>query len=551
MNKKKIIGICIGVVCVFVLGSILLGGDDTESPAQSDTPAVSEESTKEGEIAKGDDSRSQEGQDGGTLKSGSKVISRADGSFYMLGGYRASTPTDDVPMFKASLKAESLPAKVDLRKYMTAVENQGQIGSCTANAAAGAYEYLLNRKQGVSDYDVSRLFLYYNIRVIRHTENQDSGGAIQDIVTSLKNDGICSENTWPYVENKFKQKPNQQAYEEAKSNKISKFECIPRELNAWKSALAQGNPIIFGLLIFPSFQTPRNGRIPMPGNEKADGGHAMCCVGYSDPDRVFIVRNSWGHQWGDGGYCYIPYDYMMSSKYNSGDGWVIYDVNPIDQREAEETWEDDSESIFVDIQNEFSDMPDEKWYAMCEELGDCDIVYRLGALYNIAGWGDEEMSREEEKVALEKLKNILVMFGLNYSPKKVMKHCEKIWTNEEDDFFEKTIAILSRYLSEGARATIAADMLEICNADDDAADDERELILALVGDWLNEDLVLAYYSDYLDEDDYEDYDYYDDEDDYYYDDDFDYGDYYDYDDYEYAGYDYYDDDDYDYDYDYY
>ncbi|MBP5156685.1 MAG: C1 family peptidase, partial [Treponema sp.] len=414
----------------------------------------------------------------------------------------------------------------------------------TANAAAGAYEYLLNRNQGVSDSDVSRLFLYYNTRVIEDCVNLDEGALIQDVLTALNKEGICNEKTWPYTKGKVKQKPSKQAYEEAQKNKISKYERLPLKLESWKTALAKGYPIIFGIMLYESFQNPRNGRISMPARgEKDQGGHAMCCVGYSDPDRVFIVRNSWGHQWGDGGYCYIPYDYMMNPKYNDGDSWVIYDVNPIEQQAAEETWEEDSESIFVDMENEFSDMSDEDWYAMCEELGDYDIVFRLGALYNIACWGDEQVSKAEAKVALEKLKNLLIMFGLNYSPKKVMKHCENIWVNEDDDFFENTVAILSKYLSEGARATIAADMLEICNADDDAADDERDVILALVGDWLNDDLILAYYADYLDEDDYDDYDYYDDEDYYYDEDDYYYDADYGYDDYEYN-----DDNDYDYDY---
>ncbi len=470
------------------------------------------------------------------------LIKRADGTVIKLGGYKAAPKKSTAPMFTPNLRGGNLPPKVDLRRYMTTVEDQGQIGSCTANATAGAYEYLLNRNQGVSNYDVSRLFLYYNTRAIRHQENQDAGGIICDVLETLNKDGICNEKTWPYVENRFRQKPNAQSYEEALKNKISKYACVPNDLDTWKSALAEGYPIIFGITIFPSFQNPRNGKISMPKRgERPDGGHAMCCVGYSDPDRVFIVRNSWGHQWGDGGYCYIPYDYMMNSEYNDGDSWVIYDVNPISQADAEEAWSDDTESIFVDMENEFADMPDDQWEAMCDELGDYDIVFRLGALYNIACWGDEEMAPEEGKLAIEKLKKILVMFGLNYSPKKVFKHCEKIWVNE-DNFFEETVEILGRYLSEGARATIAADMLEICNADGDAADDERDIILGLVGEWLNDDLIEAYYSDYYDEEDEDYYDYYDDEDDYYYDDDFDYGDECDNDD------DYYDDDDYDDDY---
>lgn len=553
MSKKKIIGIAVGAVAVLGLGIMFLGGD-SDSPSQDSTPAVAEEKG-DTRSANNDGGASQGEQNGGMkMKSSGKVVSRADGSVFVMGSCRVAAPSADAPRYSASLKASELPPKVDLRKFMPPVEDQGQVGSCTANATAGAYEYLLRRNQGVDDYDISRLFLYYNARVMENCADRDSGAIIGDVFKSLNQQGVCSEETWPYIESKFKDKPSQEAYEEATKNKISKYECVGRDLNAWKSALAEGYPIVFGVQTFPSFQNPRNGHISMPGrNEQNTGGHAMCCVGYSDPDRVFIVRNSWGHQWGDGGYCYIPYDYIMSPQYNCGDCWVMYDVNPIRQEDAEEAWDDSTESIFVDMENEFSDMSDEDWLAMCDELGDYDIVYRLGALYNIACWGDEEVSPEESKVALDKLKKILIMFGLEYSPKKVMKHCENIWVNESDDFFDITVAILSKYLSEGARATIAADMLEICSADDDAADDERDIILGLVGDWLNDDLILAYYADYLDEDDYDDYDYYDDEDDYYYDDDYEYDFDYDYyydddDDYSYVGYDYDDDDDYDYDY---
>ena len=298
----------------------------------------------------------------------------------------------------------------------------------------------------------------------------------------------------------------------------------------------------------------------------------MCCVGYSDPDQCFIVRNSWGHQWGDGGYCYIPYEYMMNPNLNCNDSWVIYDVNPISSQAAAEAWSDDDESLFVDMEDEFSDMSDEDWEAMCDELGEYDIVYRLGALYNIACWGDLDKSDAENKAALEKLKRILQMFDLEYSPKKVLQNCENLWV-DKDNFLEDTVEILSKYLSDGARATIAADMFEIAEADDDLAEDERIVIAGLVTDWLNEDLVYDYFSDWIDDYDEDDdyYDYYDDEDwdDYYYDDDYYSDDDYDYDDdddyyyddddddddYYYDDddddYDYYDDDDDDYDYDYY
>ncbi|MBO4244348.1 MAG: hypothetical protein J5882_04755 [Bacteroidales bacterium] len=473
----------------------------------------------------GSDNGSDNG--GGQNMSSAEIIKRADGSVIRLGGYKASAPDIDAPMYSASLKADNLPSKVDLRQYLTPVENQGQLGSCTANATAGAYEYLMWwHKQ--SQFDLSRLFLYYNTRVIENTVNVDNGAMIFDVIKALHDNGVCSENSWPYVIQKFKQRPPENCYAEAKEHNISKYERIALDLDTWKSVLAEGYPIIFGIQIFNSFQNPRNGFISMPrSNDQPLGGHAMCCVGYSDPDRVFIVRNSWGHQWGDKGYCYIPYDYMMNRKYNDGDSWVIYSMDGeinTDQIE-EEAWNDDEESMFVDMEDEITNMSDEQWNAMCEELGEYDLVYRLGALYNFACWCDEEteLTPEESKLAAEKLKRLLVMFDLEYSPKKVLKHCQNLWVNKED-FIPNTIQILGKYLSEGARATIAADMLEICEADGEATDEELETIETLIGDWVNADLIEEYYSEYYDEEEDGDYDSYDDEDDYYYDEDFDYGD---------------------------
>ena len=433
------------------------------------------------------------------------IIRRADGSVIKKGGYKAAPPKDNTPQYKASIDASKLPAKVDLRPYMTAVENQSTLGSCTANAAAGAYEYLKKWHQQ-ENFDLSRLFLYYNTRAMTDRVNEDCGGNFYDVMEA--------------IEKNFEKAINY--YEEAKQNVISKYEQVELDLTAWKSVLAEGYPIVFGIGTSSAFDNPRNGFIPTPKSGEADqGGHAMCCVGYSDPDKVFIVRNSWGHQWGDKGYCYIPYSYMLNPEFNTGDCFVIYSIDGgvnTDKIE-EEAWSDDSQSLFVDMENEFSNMSDEDWEAMCDELGDYDIVYRLGVLYSVATCGDGDMAPAEQKAALGKLKRILQLFGLNYSPKKVFENCLDIVLEKDDwlEWVQESIEILSKYLSEGARATIAADMLEVCSADGEASDDERDLILGLVSDWINNDLIEAYYNDYFDEEDEDDYDYYDEEEDYDYD----------------------------------
>ena len=421
------------------------------------------------------------------------IITRADGSVVKIGGYIAPDKKSKASFYKATLKASKLPPKVDLRSMMTAVESQGEIGSCTANATAGAYEYLVRTTQN-ADYDVSRLFMYYNARKSQGLEDEDSGALIEWLMEQMSTKGACSETTWPYNTKKFTKKPPKEAYEEAKNYKITKYEHVETDLNTWKSVLAEGYPIIFGIQIYESFENPRKGKITMPrSNEECLGGHAMCCVGYSDPDKVFIVRNSWGEQWGNGGYCYIPYDYMMDEDFNGGDSWVIYAAEPVDISQAEENWSDDEESLFVDMYSEFDEMDDDTWNAMCDELGDYDITYRLGALYGIATVGDDECSDEEYQAATDKLANILEMFGLNYDADEVMEYCAEL-TNVEG-FIEETVDILGRYLSPGALATIAKDMYEVA-AVDGLDPDEEQFIDNLVGDWFNEELAEEYDREY-------------------------------------------------------
>ncbi|MFE1743759.1 C1 family peptidase [Coleofasciculus sp. H7-2] len=265
-----------------------------------------------------------------------------------LGGYRPDTKDANDKKYAAHrFQAQKLPPRVDLRHYLTPVEDQGEVGSCTGNAMAGAYEYLAMRQLGTAG-DVSRLFIYYNARSLAGEIAEDAGATLRNCIQVLRKMGACSELTWPYHPERLFHRPHDQAYEEATQFLIDDAERIEIDLYAMKHCLAEGYPFAFGLQLFDSFMREGNKGIPMPNpeREESQGGHAMLCVGYSDKDRVFVVRNSWGANWGDKGYCYIPYDYMTNPEY-CDDCWTIRSVTDLDY--SRDVWSDDDFSFFDDI----------------------------------------------------------------------------------------------------------------------------------------------------------------------------------------------------------
>ncbi|CAF1173762.1 unnamed protein product [Adineta ricciae] len=223
---------------------------------------------------------------------------------------------------------EQLPPKVDLRSYMTPVEDQSRIGSCTANSLAGAYEYLIKRVHGIN-VDVSRLFIYYNGRVknTHSTVVTDSGCSMTNAIEALEELGTCLESIWPYDIARVNERPNDTAFEKGSKHRIHQALHVKIDLNEMKSCLAQGFPFAFGLRLYTSFdKAAQTGLVPTPDETEQSrsehGRHAMLAVGYSDQSKAFIVRNSWGEKWGEKGYCYIPYDYITNPKL-CFDAWVI------------------------------------------------------------------------------------------------------------------------------------------------------------------------------------------------------------------------------------
>jgi C1A family cysteine protease len=219
-----------------------------------------------------------------------------------------------------------LPPLVDLRPQCPPVYNQGNLGSCTANAIGSAFQFE-QMKQNAPNWIPSRLFIYYNEREMEGTINEDAGAMIRDGIKSVVDKGVCPETMWQYVESKFTSKPCPQCYKEALNNQVKEYLRIsPHTLQGVKEALADGHPVIFGFTIYESMMTDevaRTGIVPIPiPNDTPVGGHAVKAVGYIEDRQCFIVKNSWGTNWGDNGYFYLPYWYITTPN-AAADFWVI------------------------------------------------------------------------------------------------------------------------------------------------------------------------------------------------------------------------------------
>lgn len=223
---------------------------------------------------------------------------------------------------------QGLPSAVDLRSKCPPIYDQGQLGSCTGNGIAGAIEFD-QAKQGTAEFTPSRLFIYYNERVIEGTVSQDSGAQIRDGIKSVGTLGAPRETDWPYDIAKFAQKPPAVAYSDAKKDLVSSYTRVAQNLLQMQGCLADGYPFVFGFTVYESFESQtvaQTGIVPMPASgEKVLGGHCVVAVGYDNSQRTFTIRNSWGTQWGLKGYCTMPYEYLLNAHLAS-DFWTIRSV---------------------------------------------------------------------------------------------------------------------------------------------------------------------------------------------------------------------------------
>jgi C1A family cysteine protease len=219
-----------------------------------------------------------------------------------------------------------LPPKKDLRSGLPAVYDQGQLGSCTANAISGAIQFE-QKKQGINVFMPSRLFIYYNEREMEGTVNSDAGAQIRDGVKSVSEVGICQETGWPYDINKFADKPGPACYKDASKTLAVGYQRLDStNLNQLKGCIASGFPFIFGFTVYDAFESAevaKTGVLNLPGpKEKVVGGHAVLAVGYDDAAQRFAVRNSWGKDWGIKGHFTMPYSYLTATNL-ADDFWTI------------------------------------------------------------------------------------------------------------------------------------------------------------------------------------------------------------------------------------
>jgi len=236
----------------------------------------------------------------------------------------------------------SLPASVSLIPWFSPIEDQGDLGSCTANAGVGLVEYFERRAFG-RHTDASRLFLYKTTRNMMK-EKGDTGAFLRTTMGAMVLFGLPPEEYWPYVESDFDKEPSAFCYAYAQNyQSISYYRLDPPGtkpadiLNQIKANLAAGLPSMFGFTVYSSIvqSNDSDGRIPYPTKgDKIAGGHAVVVAGYDDKMKIknkppgaketvgaLRIRNSWGVNWGEKGYGWLPYDYVLKGL--ADDWWSL------------------------------------------------------------------------------------------------------------------------------------------------------------------------------------------------------------------------------------
>lgn len=221
-----------------------------------------------------------------------------------------------------------LPRATDLRPHCPPVYDQKHLNSCSANAIAAAL-WMDERSRMRTSPSPSRLFIYYNERAAEGIISINGTVQLRDGYRSVARTGVCSERLWPYDVERYRRRPSAACYAEAAGRRAIWFGRIRQALDDLKACLAEGYGFTGAFAVYQSFlsrEVTRTGVVPIPGaHDRHIGGHAMLVVGYDDRARHFVIRNSFGAAWGDRGYGYLPYEYVM----NPERGWDFWTVRRV------------------------------------------------------------------------------------------------------------------------------------------------------------------------------------------------------------------------------
>lgn len=210
-----------------------------------------------------------------------------------------------------------------MREWDSVVEDQGDLGSCEANAITNAYELQVRFLYPDKFVELSRLFVYYNSRMLDNSELVDVGAYLRDGMKAVQEYGICSELLWPYNIKKFAVKPTDECYVDGLTRTITSYQSLTT-IDEVLSAVNDNKPVVIGLTVYDSFNQVSKSNPVISGPKTTDlntgGGHAMTIVGYNIPRQQLLVKNSFGKNWGDNGYAWLPFDYAESQGFEK---WVF------------------------------------------------------------------------------------------------------------------------------------------------------------------------------------------------------------------------------------
>lgn len=244
-------------------------------------------------------------------------------------GWKRDTPDFRDLRYSPRVASLTVPSFVDLSDKMPLAFDQGELGSCTGQAAAALHRFEQSRQGDTSPIDPSRLFIYYCTRSLEGTVNSDAGASIRATIKALAQFGVCPEDQWEYDVTRFRMKPPANAFDRALKHQALRYQRVNQTLGDMKSCLASNHPFEFGFQVYESFESDavkRTGLMPMPSNrERALGGHAVIAIGYDDRASAFLCRNSWGANWGLKGNFWMPYEFIINPNL-AADFWMLQEV---------------------------------------------------------------------------------------------------------------------------------------------------------------------------------------------------------------------------------